>query len=155
MATVVLLSGPAGAGKTTVARRLEGEGFLRLSMDEAAWATGYRGVGFPPRDVLVVLEDELRERMTAAVAADRDVVVDMSLTTREIRDAWRRSVEATGATCELWSIEAPVDVLWERVRMREPGDPNAFRMTRAELGAYVDSVEPPHPDERARTVRTG
>ena len=40
MPMVTLLCGPAGAGKTTYARKLERRGAVRLSMDEAVWRDG-------------------------------------------------------------------------------------------------------------------
>jgi len=155
MALVTLLSGPAAVGKTTMARSLEAAGALRLSMDEAQWEAGYRD-GFAPRDVLVRLEAELQRRMAEAVEAGRPVVVDLSLTTRAVRDAWRAAAEAAGASVDLVVLRAPIDVLWSRMREREGlHDPNAFVLDRAALEAYVASVEPPHPDERARVVVTG
>jgi hypothetical protein len=43
---VVLLSGVAGAGKTTYALGLEALGYVRLSVDEEVWAAnGRHGVG--------------------------------------------------------------------------------------------------------------
>ncbi|GAA2174471.1 hypothetical protein GCM10009846_20550 [Agrococcus versicolor] len=155
MPVVTILSGPVAVGKTTTARALEAAGALRLSMDEAQWEAGYRGA-FPPVEVVAALERALQARMVEAIAVGRPVVVDMSLTTRAVRDAWRRAAEAAGASVELVVLTAPVDVLWERVRAREGlEDPNAFTLDRAALEAYVATVEPPHPDERARIVATG
>jgi len=155
MPLVTILSGPVAVGKTTTARALEAAGALRLSMDEAQWDAGYRGT-FPPVAVVAALERTLQERMVEAIAADRAVVVDMSLTTRAVRDAWRTVAEAAGASVDLVVLTAPVEVLWARVQAREGReDPNAFTLDRAALEAYVATVEPPHPDERARIVVTG
>lgn len=155
MPLVTLLSGPTATGKTTMARALEAAGALRLSMDEAQWEAGYRGV-FPPVEVIARLETELERRMTDAVAAGRPVVVDLSLTTRDVRDAWRQAAEDAGASVELVVLTAPIDVLWARIQQRAGrDDPNAFTLDRDALEAYVASVEPPHPDERARIVVTG
>lgn len=155
MPLVTLLSGPTAAGKTTMARALEAAGALRLSMDEAQWDAGYRD-GFAPHDVLARLEDELQRRMADAVAEGRAVVVDLSLTTRAVRDAWRRAAEDGGASVDLVVLTAPIEVLWARVQQRSgAGDPNASTLDRDALEAYVASVEPPHPDELARVVVTG
>ncbi|SDH24899.1 AAA family ATPase [Agrococcus jejuensis] len=155
MPLVTLLSGPTATGKTTMAQALEAAGALRLSMDEAQWAAGYRGA-FPPVEVIERLEAELKQRMTDAVEAGRSVVVDLSLTTRDFRDAWRAAAEAAGGSVDLVVLTAPTDVLWARIQQRAGRDgPNAFTLDRDALEAYVASVEPPHPDEHARVVVTG
>jgi cytidylate kinase len=40
MSRVILMCGPAGSGKSTVARTLELEGYERLSVDTVAWDRG-------------------------------------------------------------------------------------------------------------------
>ena len=155
MPLVTLLSGPTATGKTTMAQALEAAGAVRLSMDEAQWEAGYRD-GFAPVEVLERLEGELQQRMADAVAAGRSVVVDLSLTTREVRDAWRSAAETSGASVDLVVLTAPIDVLWSRIQERAGhAGPNVFTLDRDALEAYVASVEPPHPDERARVVVTG
>lgn len=155
MPLVTLLSGPTATGKTTMARALEAAGAVRLSMDEAQRAAGYRGA-FPPVEVIERLESELKRRMVDAIADGRPVVVDLSLTTRQLRDAWREAAEAAGASVDLVVLTAPTDVLWARIQQRAGrDDANAFTLDRDALEAYVASVEPPHPDERARVVVTG
>ncbi|MFC7432686.1 MULTISPECIES: AAA family ATPase [unclassified Agrococcus] len=155
MPLVTLLSGPTATGKTTMAKALEAAGAMRLSMDDAQWQAGYRSA-FAPIEVLQRLEAGLKERMAQAVGAGRPVVVDLSLTTRAVRDAWRRAAQDAGASVDLVVLTAPTDVLWQRIRERAGrGGPDAFTLDREALDAYVASVEPPHPDERARIVVTG
>lgn len=155
MPLVTVLSGPTASGKTTMARALEAAGALRLSMDEAQWEAGYRSA-FPPAEVLERLERELKARMAEAVGGGRTVVVDLSLTTRDVRDAWRQAALDAGASVDLVVLTAPVDVLWSRIEERVGREgPNAFTLDRDALEAYVASVEPPHPDEHARIVVTG
>lgn len=48
---VVMMCGVAGSGKTTFAKKLEKEGFARLSIDEDIWAThGRFGVDYPEQN---------------------------------------------------------------------------------------------------------
>ncbi|MCM3531452.1 ATP-binding protein [Cytobacillus oceanisediminis] len=45
---VVMMCGVAGSGKTTFSKKLEKEGFVRLSIDEEIWAVNGRyGIDFP------------------------------------------------------------------------------------------------------------
>lgn len=45
---IVMMCGVAGSGKTTYAKRLESEGFARLSIDEYIWSTyGRFGIDYP------------------------------------------------------------------------------------------------------------
>ncbi|MFT4296401.1 MAG: ATP-binding protein [Micropruina sp.] len=155
MPMVTLLCGPAGAGKTTYARELERRGAVRLSMDEAVWADGWRHEQ-PPQQRLDELYAALKDELARALAAGADVVVDLSLASRAVRDEWRRLSADAGAGCELLVVTAPFEVLWQRVRRRnEEGHANAVRLTEAELRRYVDGFDWPGPDEDARVVDTG
>ena len=155
MPMVTLLCGPAGAGKTTYARTLERGGAVRLSMDEAVWADGWRS-DEPPQERLDQLYTGLQEQLLRAVAAGSDVVVDLSLAVRPVRDEWRRLSAQAGADCELLVVTAPFEVLWERVERRnDEAHANAVRLTEPELRRYVDGFDWPAPDEDARVIVTG
>lgn len=151
---VTLLCGPAGAGKTTLARRLEDDGAVRLSMDAATWADGWRGAP-APRERLVALHDGLKDKLVETVGAGRDVVVDFSLSTRGIRDEWRELAVGAGARVRLVVLRAPLPVLLERVARRgaEPG-PDALPFTPDELTAYVTSFGWPGDDEPHELIDT-
>lgn len=155
MPMVTLLCGPAGAGKTTYARTLERDGAVRLSMDEAVWADGW-GSDEPPQERLDQLYAGLQEELLRAVATGSDVVVDLSLAARPVRDEWRLLCQRAGADCELLVLTAPFDVLWERVERRnDETHANAVRLTEPELRRYVDGFDWPAADEGARVVVTG
>lgn len=48
MGRVIFMSGPAGSGKSTVARRYERQGMTRLSLDREAWSRGITTMPLPP-----------------------------------------------------------------------------------------------------------
>jgi predicted kinase len=152
---VTLLCGPAGAGKTTHASRLERGGAVRLSMDRAQWEDGWRGEQAPAAR-LAELHAGLQVRLQEVVAAGRDVVVDLSLATRAIRDEWRSLARAAGARTELVVMTAPFPVLLERVRARSGRDhADAVVVPDSQLRRYVEGFEWPTPDESPRVIVTG
>ena len=62
MGRVIFMRGPAGSGKSTVARRYEQQGMTRLSFDQEAWSRGITTMP-PPPDVHREIEDVLRTRL--------------------------------------------------------------------------------------------
>lgn len=145
MAHVTLLCGPAGAGKTTIARELEAEGAVVLSFDRAAWAMGVRD-GRPSRAQMEAADAALSERLAEAVADGRDVVVDASMSVRWVRDQWRERAEAAGVTWALVVVTAPLSVLAARVAAREAGE-ESVQLDPKALEAYVAGFEWPAADE--------
>lgn len=155
MPKVTLLCGPAGAGKTTYASKLERRGAVRLSMDEAVWADGWQQ-DEPPQQRLDELYAGLKRDFEDALAAGKDVVVDLSLSDRPVRDEWRRLCGAAGVASELLVFTAPFEVLWERVKRRNDlHEANAVRLTESRLRLYVDGFDWPADDENARVISTG
>lgn len=149
-----LLCGPACAGKTTIARRLETDGAVRLSMDAAAWADGWRGT-WPPRERMIELDLALRAELARAVASARDVVVDLSLSTREVRETWRTIARDAGADPRLVVVTAAVPTLQARMRARHDVEgPDAFRMSPEDLVAYVEGFDWPGADEPHELIDT-
>lgn len=153
-ATAAFTCGPAGAGKTTWATAREATGWARLSMDEEVWARGYVDHD-APHAVLLEIEAELRSRLLALIGEGRDVVVDLSFSTRAIRAEYRTLVRDAGARCELVWFEVPIAVLRERLALRDrTRGPNAVRLDDATLTRYVEGFEVPTPDEGFDTFTT-
>ncbi len=152
MPMVTLLCGPAGAGKTTYARKLERRGAVRLSMDEAVWDDGWRQ-DEPPRDRLDALYAGLRTALVEAVDSGSDVVVDLSLAERSVREEWRNLCASIGVDYELLVFTAPFEVLWQRVKRRNDEEhANAVRLTESRLRLYVDGFDWPADDENPRVI---
>lgn len=151
---VTILCGPAGAGKTTLARRLEADGALRLSMDLAVWEDGWRGQ-WPPHERMLELDAVLQYRLADTVRAGRDVVVDMSASVREVRDVWRDLAVRCGAEHRLIVVTADRRTLVRRVAAREGQEgPDVVHLEEVRLLAYIEGFGWPGPDEPHTLVDT-
>lgn|GEM_PF-6945728 len=102
---VVMMCGVAGSGKTTYAKRLESEGFARLSIDEYIWSTyGRFGIDYPESTYIqyqASTENALQVRLVQLIAQCRDVVLDISFWQRARRDRYKAIIEDAGGTWNL------------------------------------------------------
>lgn len=80
-ALVVATCAVAGSGKTTLARRLEAGGYVRLSIDQVIWHRfGAHGVDYPAQryeELSAIARDVVRRRLVELVAERVDVVLDL------------------------------------------------------------------------------
>lgn len=77
MGRVIFMCGPAGSGKSTVARQYERQGMVRLSFDQEAWSRGITEMPLP-EEVRGEIEHVLRARLIDLVRHGSDVVLDFS-----------------------------------------------------------------------------
>lgn len=145
---VVLMCGLAGAGKTTYARALEAQGWVRLSIDEAAWRLGHREMPLPSAVADEIRADQ-REQLVRLVRDGRDVVVDYAFWRRADRDEYRQLVYAHGGTTEIVYLRVADDEVRRRMATRNHSqlDANSFRIDASRLESYLDAFEAPSPDE--------
>ncbi|GAA4907316.1 putative kinase [Stackebrandtia albiflava] len=142
MATLFLMVGLPGAGKTTRARRIAAEhGALRLTPDD--WMIPLFGVPEPEgrRDVL---EGRMLWLALEAVRLGTDVVVDYGCWSRDERSAVRWLAEAEGARFHM--VYLPVDAATQRARIahRQATTPEeTLPMTEADILSGRASFEEP------------
>ena len=150
MATLFLLSGLPGSGKTTLAKQLErASSTVRLTPDE--WL-------YPLlKDVTDKTElDRLRVPMEAVqwelakklLGLGINVILDWGFWSREQRATYRREAEQLGARVEMRFFDVNRDELMNRLIERNAAAmPGTFVVTEEELDRWTPWYEPPHGDE--------
>ncbi|MFC8597573.1 AAA family ATPase [Isoptericola sp. NPDC057191] len=155
MPNLVLLCGPAGAGKSTHARRYAADGYAVASVDELAWEAGHGAVHPLPDDVARGVADALRAQVESLLAAGRDVVVDSSFWSRASREEYRALGAAHGAEALVVLVDTPRDVALARVAARAAEHPHDVVLAPEVAAAYHDGFEVPTSDEGLLEVVPG
>ena len=135
MATVHIICGPIGAGKTTRAQQLARElPGVRFSLDE--WIVTHFGKEMP-EPMNIEWWTERADRCITLIwamcrqllALDVDVVLDCGAPSRAHREQWRELAREAGASVKLHVVTADPSVRRERVRARNRGKPETFALT--------------------------
>ena len=150
MATLHLLFGPVGSGKTTFARKLERETHaVRFTHDE--WMVHLYGANPPAagfQDAAARVWDLIWMHAERVLQVGADVILDGGFWSRASRDAARRRTAAMGASCRLYAIECPRPVARQRVGERTARLPaGALVISDTTFDALNARVEPLGPDE--------
>ncbi|WP_433159837.1 AAA family ATPase [Kribbella sp. CA-247076] len=148
-----LIVGLPGAGKTTLARRLEAErAGIRFTPDE--WMKPLLGVN-EEDGKRWVLESQLLWGVAArALTLGVSAILDYGCWSETERDLFRNRAHEHGALAEIVVLNPPFEVLWERVAARNAALPEGtFRITREELEEYNSQFHVPDAAELARWDR--
>jgi predicted kinase len=145
---VVLTCGLPGSGKSTYAQMLEKRGFVRLSIDEVIWQRiGRDAAELPPETyerLKTEVEAELWDELVGHLRARRPVVVDYSFWSRERRDRYKALIEQYGCTWKLVHLQASVETLLRRLRLRNDlTGANSVTVPEELLRRYAASFEAP------------
>lgn len=145
---LVLMCGLPGAGKTTIARRLEHElPAIRLCPDEWMAQLGIDMFDEPFRERLEIRFWSLTQSLLAQGA---NVILESGFWLRTDRDEKRLGARKLGARVELRYLEVSGDELLRRLEMRNTdGDLNAVPIGRELLEHWTTFFEAPDVDELA------
>ena len=147
-ATVVLMCGVPGSGKTRHAKSLERTGYVRLSVDEEMWRLDQElaaSFGTPEYfEFTLAVEQQVRSRLVELIAEGSDVVVDLSFWSRRRREEYKALITAHGAVWQLVYLEVPRQELLRRLALRrlDPG-PNSAPVGPDYLDKFLAGFEAP------------
>ena len=146
--TLTLFCGLPGAGKTTLARRLEAQGRgVRLCTDD--WQAEL-GVSHADTDFHGRLQRHLYQHGLTLLRAGVDVILEDGLWMAAERTEKFADARACGARIELHVFDVAYEELWSRLQgRRSAADPTAYPMTEQELRWAWDLFEPPSAAELA------
>jgi predicted kinase len=146
MATLFMVCGLPGSGKTTLAKQIEREqSALRLAPDE--WMARIIGDGYDEakRATVEAVQWEIAAR---ALSLGVNVVLESGFWSRRERDDLRSRAVALGADAKLRFLDVPRDELLRRLALRNAVQPaDTFRVDDAQLDLWFGQFEPPTPDE--------
>ena len=155
MATVHLLCGRPGSGKTTFARELEKtHRAVRYTYDE--WMVQLYGRSPEQFEALFNRVSSLIWRIaTRNLALGTDVILDKGFWRNRDRENVRQAAAAIGAESKLYFLDAPIDVLRKRILTRSKSDEDALWVNDQAFTEFINRFEPPNDDEDFTLIRTG
>jgi len=149
-ATVYLIAGFIGSGKTTFSKKLESEtGALRFTKDE--WMIKVFGNN-PKADNFAKFDDLLANLATdlalKCAARGVDVIIDDGFWFKKQRDDIIKRINSIGANVKGYYLRCPKGILEKRVleRSKQISD-NSFVIDREMFNKYYESFQEPSPDE--------
>lgn len=150
MATLYLLHGFVGSGKTTFAKRWAQEkGYVRFTPDE--WTVHFYGVNPPAEqfeDCIARVKSKIWEMSEAFLTRGHDVLLDYGFWRRADRDIYRQRAKDMGVECVIIDISTDFELCKKRVLARTEAMPEgALVIDENAINLFWQSFEPLQDDE--------
>ena len=143
---VILMCGPAGAGKSTLAKKFESTGMTILSYDEESFKRGLNEHPLP-QEVLEDIKTYLDEKLVSLIMQNIDIVLDYSFWSREMRNEYISLLKKYDIEPKIYYIKTPKEVVMERIRKRNGNHQNDIILTEQTASTYYDHFQPPTDEE--------
>lgn len=160
-ATLYLISGMVGAGKTTLAKQLEAKtGAIRLSPDDGIKALAKDPASRAEADALRDSVEAMQWRTASRLLQDgHSVIQENGFWRRTERLERLAAAQLLRARVELHFLDVPLEVLLARIEARNhsPGN-TSFEVKAEEVKRWLERLEVPRPEEEQaydRFVRYG
>ena len=137
---------PAGAGKSTLAKKIESTGMTILSYDEESFKRGFNEHPLP-QEVLEDIKTYLDEKLISLIMQNIDIVLDYSFWSREMRNEYILLLKKYDIELKIYYIKTPKEVCMERIRKRNGNHQNDIILTEQTVSTYYDHFQPPTDEE--------
>jgi predicted kinase len=143
---VILMCGPAGAGKSTFAKKLQKLGMTILSYDKESFKRGLT-VHPLPEEIAKEIKTYLDGELISLIERKVDIVLDYSFWSREMRKEYISLLKNYNIEPAIYYIKTPKEVIMERIRKRSGNHHNDIMLSDQTASLYYDNFQPPTADE--------
>jgi predicted kinase len=154
MATVHLIHGFLGAGKTTFARRLE-QSLPASRFTHDVWMARLYGTD-PPLEMFPEyfrrVSDQIASVWLRCAEPGCDVVLDLNFWSRRQRDETRARIAEIGADSRLYRFACSDEEAWRRIESRNADLRGSLFISRSTFDALKKRFEPLAPDEERTEI---
>lgn len=143
--TLFMLVGLPGSGKTTLAKKIENKHkALRFSQDDWVVALYGNNLSRPERDAAPKIVHHIQWQITKRVLSlGCNVVLDWGFWSQAERAKYRKEAKALNAKIKMIFLDAPIEVLWSRIKPRVESNKGSLQIKKFELRKWSKKFEPP------------